>query len=78
MSEPNPFRQTGMSPGKSRLELRVVLIIVGVLVLAGVLASAFFGDLRRDRPTGEGTIIDPAAHTGEFGERRPPAPPPRP
>ena len=75
MSDQNPFRETGMSRGKSKLELRVVLLIVGALVLLGVLASAFMGNLRQERPTGEGTLIDPAAHTGEFGQRRPPPPP---
>ena len=78
MSEPNPFRETGMSRGKTRLELRIVLLIVGVLVVAGVLLSAVYGNLRHERPTGKGTIIDPAAHTGKFGERRPPPPPPPP
>ena len=76
MPEENPFRETGMSRGKSAFELRLVLLIVGALVLAGLLVSVVVGDLRRERPDGEGTLIDPAAHEGEFGERRPPAPPP--
>ena len=76
MPDPNPFQETGMSRGKYRLEFRLVLLIVGGLVIAGLLASAFLGGLRTERPTGEGTIIDPAAHTGEFGERRPPQPRP--
>ena len=76
MSDQNPFHETGMSRGKSILELRLVLLIVGALVLAGVLVSAVFGNLRRERPSGEGTIIDPAAYEGEFGQRTPPPPPP--
>ena len=77
MSEENPFRETGMSRGKSVFELRLVLLIVGAVVLAGVLVSAVVGNLRGERPSGEGTLIDPAAHEGEFGERRPPTPPAR-
>ena len=76
MPEENPFHETGMSRGKSVLELRVVLLIVGALILAGVLVSAVFGNLRREKPSGEGTIIDPAAYEGEYGQRRPPPPKP--
>ena len=76
MPEETPFRETGMSRRKSVFEFRVVLLIVGALVLAGLLASALFGNLRRERPSGKGTIIDPAAYEGPYGERQPPPPPP--